>query len=57
MPDDRGAGQIVTDIVPSEDCPKSQNEWGTHHDDWYEDEGCPWCGTTEPNLLVFGGEE
>jgi hypothetical protein len=49
--------EALHDIVVSEDCPKSENEWGTHHDDWYEDEGCPWCGTTEANMAVFGLSE
>ena len=43
----------VQDIVVSETCSKSENEWGTHHDDWYDDLGCPWCLTTEQNLAVF----
>lgn len=43
-------------LFPSEDCPQSQNEYGTHSDNWYEDEGCEWCGTQEPNLVVLGDE-
>ncbi len=46
----------MTGLIPDEDCPKSQNEHGTHCDHWYEDEGCHWCGTTEPNLVIIEGD-
>lgn len=43
------------DLIPDETCPSSQNEHGTHCDCWYEDEGCCFCGTTEPNLVIIEG--
>ncbi len=47
---------MVAGLVVDEDCPCSRNEWGGHCDHWYEDEGCHYCGTQEPNLLVIEEE-
>lgn len=47
----------MSGILSDESCPKSQNEWGTHCEHWYDDKGCHYCGTQEPNLVIIEDDE
>lgn len=41
-------------LFPDERCPRSRADHGCHSDGWYDDHGCEWCGTDDPNLVVHG---